>query len=142
METKGARRLRKLTWLCNEHGGAETVAAESGVSEEYLGQILKGVLLPAKADGSRSARILGDAAARKIEAAYRLGNGWFDSDEGRPALPDDLQELADAIADFDKPTERAAAVLSALTAIDLYRGRLAQREKRAPVPRKARGQAR
>lgn len=51
------------------------------MSAQSLDQILKGVLLPAKSDGSRSPRKLGDAAAHKIEDAYKLGRGWFDVDD-------------------------------------------------------------
>jgi hypothetical protein len=84
METKGERRLRKLKALCVEHGGHTAVADHVGISEQYLDQILKGVRLPTKADGTRSPRTLGDAAARKIEHVFQLGEGWFDTDEHWP----------------------------------------------------------
>lgn len=84
METKAERRLRKLKVLCAEHGGHTAIADKADVSEQYLDQILKGVLLPPKADGSRSPRTLGDAVARKIENKLNLGEGWFDTDEHWP----------------------------------------------------------
>lgn len=80
METAGQRRKRKLADLCKQHG-LEAVAAKAEVSVVYLQQILAGVKLPPKADGTRSERKLGDRAARMIEAAYNLGDGWFDTPE-------------------------------------------------------------
>ncbi len=80
METGNDRRKRKLAALVGEYGLAK-VASQAKVNPAALDQVLKGVLLPAKADGSRSARSLGDAAARRIEAAFQLGSGWFDAAE-------------------------------------------------------------
>lgn len=77
METSSERRRKKLTQLC-EQRGLKAVAERSGVSAAALDQIIKGVLLPPKKDGSRSPRSLGDEAARKIEDAEGLGRGWFD----------------------------------------------------------------
>lgn len=77
METSAERRRRKLAQLC-EQKGLRAVAARAGVSAASLDQIIKGVLLPPKKDGSRSPRSLGDDAARRIEDAERLGRGWFD----------------------------------------------------------------
>lgn len=77
METSAERRRRKLAELC-EQKGLRAVAARAGVSAGSLDQIIKGVLLPPKKDGSRSPRSLGDDAARRIEDAERLGRGWFD----------------------------------------------------------------
>lgn len=45
---------------------------------QSLDQVLKGVLLPAKADGTRTPKSLGDDAARKLEEVFKLGRGWFD----------------------------------------------------------------
>jgi hypothetical protein len=90
METAGERRRRKLRELCETHG-RETVAARSNVNPYALEQVIKGVLLPRKRDGTRSPRNLGDAAARAIEKAFNLPAGWFDAPEGAAGLdPDSL----------------------------------------------------
>lgn len=78
MEAKDTRRTRKLKQLCEENGGVRAVAERAGLGWEGLDQILKGTLLPKKADGTRSARALGDPAAEAIEDAFDLGRGWFD----------------------------------------------------------------
>lgn len=86
METSNERRRRKLELLCKREGGYRAVAERADVNPAALDQVLKGVLLPAKADGSRSPRALGDSTARAIESAYPdLGVGWFDVDD-RAAL--------------------------------------------------------
>lgn len=85
METASDRRRRKLQLLCASNGGPKGVGAKSGVSPASLDQILKGVLLPEKADGTRSPRKLGDDAARRIEDAYELPRGWFDAEDKAPA---------------------------------------------------------
>lgn len=77
METNAERRRKKLTELC-EQRGLKRVAERAGLSAASLDQIIKGVLLPPKKDGTRNPRSLGDEAARKIEDAERLGLGWFD----------------------------------------------------------------
>jgi SOS-response transcriptional repressor LexA len=77
METNAERRRRKLADLCATHG-LKAVAERSGLSAPSLDQIIKKVLLPPKKDGSRTARSLGDDAARRIEDAEGLGRGWFD----------------------------------------------------------------
>lgn len=77
METSAERRRRKLKDLCAQRG-LKAVADRAGVSAASLDQIIKGVLLPPKKDGSRTPRSLGDDAARRIEDAERLGRGWFD----------------------------------------------------------------
>jgi hypothetical protein len=78
METSDERRKRRLARLCEQYGGVREVAELSGVAWATLDQILKGTLLPAKGDGTRSPRALGDANARAIEDALLLGRGWFD----------------------------------------------------------------
>jgi len=78
METNDETRKRRLRVLCDMHGGVRQVAQQSGIAWATLDQILKGTLLPAKADGTRSPRSLGDANARAIEEAFKLGRGWFD----------------------------------------------------------------
>lgn len=86
METKDQRRKRKLELLiAATDGGMEAIAVEAKLNPAYLQQILKGSLLPAKKDGTRSPRALGDAAAEAIEDAYNLGRGWFDSPQTLPA---------------------------------------------------------
>lgn len=81
METNAERRRRKLTTLCDSRGGVEAVAEQCGLSAGGLDQIIKGVLLPLKkGDSTRSARSLGDSAARAIERALELERGWFDND--------------------------------------------------------------
>jgi len=77
METNEDRRRRKLEALIKHHG-AETVASEAGLSAAYLNQIVKRVLLPKKADGTRSPRALADDAARRIERGLGLATGWMD----------------------------------------------------------------
>lgn len=95
METNTQRRTRKLIKLC-ESSGTKNIAERSGLSVLYLDQIIKGVLLPVKKDGTRSERRLGDDAARKIEQAEGLGHGWFDQPEAENVVgnqknrPDEL----------------------------------------------------
>lgn len=79
VETNNERRKRKLAELCEIHGITD-VAKVAKLSPVYVEQILKGVKLPEKGDGSRSERALGETAARAIEEAYELGRGWFDND--------------------------------------------------------------
>jgi phage repressor protein C with HTH and peptisase S24 domain len=78
METNAERRRRKLAELCQSRG-LKAVADRADLNPATLDQIIKGVLLPPKKDGSRSPRSLGDEAARKIEDAESLGLGWFDT---------------------------------------------------------------
>ena len=85
METKDTRRKRKLGLLiAATDGGLEAIAIKAEINPAYLQQIVKGVLLPPKKDGTRSPRALGDSAAEKIEDAYKLGRGWFDSPQVMP----------------------------------------------------------
>lgn len=79
METNSERRRRKLADLCAERGIVK-VAERAGLNWQSLDQIIKKTLLPPKKDGTRSVKNLGDDAARKIEQAESLGEGWFDSD--------------------------------------------------------------
>ncbi len=81
MEKASDRRRRKLDSLCGKHG-QKAVAERAGLNPQYLTQILKGTKLPPKAGGKEQApRGLGNAACRKIEAAFGLPDGWFDNDE-------------------------------------------------------------
>lgn len=77
METNAERRRKKLADLCAQRG-LKQVAERAGLSAASLDQIIKGVLLPPRKDGTRNPRNLGDDAARKIEDAEGLGLGWFD----------------------------------------------------------------
>ena len=78
METINERRLKKLLALAESKGGLSRVAEKAGLNPATLQQIAKGTLLPAKSDGTRSKRSLGDAAVAKLEDAWELGRGWFD----------------------------------------------------------------
>jgi hypothetical protein len=78
METNDEIRKRRLEAVCKTNGGVKAVADLAGLKWEGLDQILKGTLLPLKADGTRAPRGVGDPAARAIEDAFELGRGWFD----------------------------------------------------------------
>lgn len=73
METNDERRLRKLVAICQQHGRL-VVADRAEVNEQTLYQIIERKM------GSRmkNPKQLGDDIARKIEAAFDLGRGWFD----------------------------------------------------------------
>lgn len=77
METNSERRRRKLTDIC-ANLGIKKVADRAGLNWQSLDQIIKMTPLPAKKDGSRGTKNLGDEAARKIEESEGLGHGWFD----------------------------------------------------------------
>lgn len=85
METASERRKRKLQWVIANHGGLPAVAKAANLSQAALDQILKGTLLPPKADGTQSQKGLGSAAARALEQAFSLGKGWFDAPDAAPA---------------------------------------------------------
>jgi hypothetical protein len=104
METSAERRRRKLALLCEKHG-RDFVAQKSGTNQFALEQVIKGVLLPAKKDGTRSPRNLGDAAARAIEVALDLGEGWFDAPDDVESLSVEALNLAKAY-ELMTPTER------------------------------------
>jgi hypothetical protein len=86
METNSERRRRKLTDLCAQRGITK-VAENAGLNWASLDQIIKKTLLPPKKDGTRSIKNLGDDAARKIERAEGLGEGWFDLDDETQTAP-------------------------------------------------------
>lgn len=106
METNAERRRRKLTELCNSRG-LKRVAERAGLSAASLDQIIKGVLLPPKKDGTRSQRNLGDDAARKIEDAEGLGRGWFDEP---PAIATSRVKFSTAMEDRAEFMAAAGAV--------------------------------
>jgi hypothetical protein len=78
MDTNAEIRRRRLVELCNQEGGVRVVADKAKMNWQALDQIIKKVLLPQKADGTRSPRTLGDDTARKLEEVFDLGRGWFD----------------------------------------------------------------
>lgn len=78
MDTNYEIRLRRLEQLCEREGGIRAVAEKAEMNWQALDQVLKRVLLPPKADKTRSPRALGDDAARKLEETFDLGEGWFD----------------------------------------------------------------
>jgi hypothetical protein len=99
MLTNSELRKRKLERLGVEFaqaGGLAWIADEAGVSYEYLTQIVKGVLLKPKADGTRTARSLGDKLARKIEGVCAKPIGWFDAPLDPPPLGPDSLAIAEA----------------------------------------------
>jgi len=111
METCSERRKRKLLELAQEKGGLKVLAADCGLSYGSLDQIVKGVPLPAKADGSRKERSLGDDAARSIEARYNLGRGWFDSDPASDAAaPENLEAALDVITKVLQGAEKSILI--------------------------------
>lgn len=121
METCSERRKRKLIALAEEKGGLKSLAADCDLSYATLDQIIKGVLLPRKADGTRSERALGDDTARLIETRYGLERGWFDSDDSVaaavPSLEVALRVLAEALQASSKHARLAVApLLSAMAA--------------------------
>lgn len=143
METRAERRLRKLRALCEQHqqrGGVVFVAETAGLNANTLDQVLKGALLPAKADGTRTARTVGDKAATAIEDAFKLGRGWFDADDATmptskpvPAAPQEqtvaatLDRLGELLAKADPKTRDAVAQLLMSYAQDPDQGkRIAQ----------------
>jgi hypothetical protein len=81
------------------------VAERSHTNPFALDQVIKGVLLPAKNDGTRSPRSLGDAAARSIEKAFDLPEGWFDAPEQAEGLSREAVLVAQAYEKMT-PTER------------------------------------
>lgn len=78
MDTNEEVRRRRLKQLCDANGGVRAVAAKADMHWQSLDQVIKRVLLPKKADGTQSPRALGDAAARDLERAFGLGEGWLD----------------------------------------------------------------
>jgi hypothetical protein len=78
MDTNEEVRRRRLQQLCEANGGVRAVADKADLNWQSLDQVIKGVRLPAKADGTRSPRALGTDNARTIEAAFSLAPGWLD----------------------------------------------------------------
>lgn len=116
METIAERRRRKLIALAQANGGLSRLARACDVSAASLDQVIKQTLMQPKQDGTRSAKALGDASARKIEDALHLGRGWFDAEDAisqsdapiaQPepdALLHALNVLATAISNADELT--------------------------------------
>lgn len=107
METCSERRKRKLVALASEKGGTATIAKDCGLNPATLDQIVKGVLLPPKADGTRSERSLGDDAARMIETRYELERGWFDSDEVTGMVVSESEAIVAALGVLTKALAKA-----------------------------------
>jgi hypothetical protein len=78
MDTNEEVRRRRLQQLCEANGGVRAVADKADLNWQSLDQVIKGVLLPPKKNGDRSARSLGTDNARTIEAAFSLAPGWLD----------------------------------------------------------------
>jgi hypothetical protein len=94
LETKAARRKRKLNALVAEHG-LEALASKSGLSKDYLTQVIRGYTSSfEQKGGSRSERALGDRACRAIETRYNLGAGWFDTDDEQMLTEPERELLA------------------------------------------------
>jgi hypothetical protein len=114
METCAERRKRKLLALAKEKGGVAVIASDCGMSSGALSQIAAGTLLPAKKDGERREKGLGDDAARAIEQRYGLERGWFDADDLRRPdvdLETSLEFLSSylrALSDLDRGIAQAA----------------------------------
>ena len=120
METANDRRLRKLKALIEEKGGVEAVATAASISAQSLDQILKGTLLPKKADGTRSKRSLGDAAAWEIEDAYGLGRGWFDMSDAASEFSAEARAFAkyyDGASSEQRVVFKAVAVVAGIAPI-------------------------
>lgn len=114
METNETRRIRRLKQLIDQPNvGLDTVAKAADLSPAYLDQIIKGVLLPPKKDGTRSPRHLADKAARQIETGLGLSPGWLDwpIDSVDPTLYYSLSEKEKGALEF-KINEAIAAILS------------------------------
>ena len=117
MENISDRRRRKLEALAQRFsakGGLAHIAATADVSQASLEQIIKGVLLPPKADGTRSPRSLGNSTARQIEAALKLGDGWFDAPDSAAELAPDARAIAEMFDALPMDSERAMAVRQSL----------------------------
>ena len=113
METITERRKRKLIGLAQRfiaQGGLEHIAIQADINPAHLDQIVKGVLLQPKQDGTRSARTLGNKSARKIEAAFKLGTGWFDAPDDPAGLARDALTIAQAFDALPSDTPQALAM--------------------------------
>lgn len=116
METASERRKRKLAALVKQYGLAG-VAEKSGLNAAALDQVLKGV----KPKLMKQPKALGNRAARAIEVAYKLGEGWFDTDakgDERMAFGDLNAFEAQLVTFFRQlPPEKQHDVLTALNSM-------------------------
>ena len=102
------RKLKSLALKYKAQGGLAHIAAMIEANPASLDQIVKGVLLKPKADGTRTPKSLGHATARKIEVAFDLGVGWFDSPEEAAQLAPDARAIAES---FDElPTDSPESI--------------------------------
>lgn len=93
METGPQRRKRKLIELIKQHG-VRKLAEQANLNWQSLDQIAKGVKNEPRQDGTQTEKNLGNAAARALELAWGLGEGWFDRDDlAHPAPPPTLSQL-------------------------------------------------
>ena len=113
MEPNSTLRQRKLKALAEKYkdqGGLAHIAAMIEANPASLDQVVKGTLIKAKADGTRSAKSLGHATARKIELALNLGVGWFDSPEETAKLAPDAWAIAESFNALPTDSPEALAI--------------------------------
>ena len=113
MEPNSTLRQRKLKALAEKYkaqGGLAYIAAMIEANPASLDQVVKGTLIKAKADGTRSAKSLGHATARKIELAFNLGVGWFDSPEEAAKLAPDAWAIAESFNALPTDSPEALAL--------------------------------
>ena len=113
MEPNNTLRQRKLKALALKYkaqGGLTHIAAMIEANPASLDQVVKGVLLKPKADGTRTPKSLGHATARKIEAAFGLGEGWFDSPEESAQLAPDAWAIAESFDALPKDSPESLAL--------------------------------
>ena len=107
MVTNAQLRKGKLQHLADECaglGGIMHIAVLAECNPGTLDQILKGVLLKPRQDGTRTPRSLGNALARKIERVFNMPEGWFDVPDASSGLAADAQALAEQFNDLPMQT--------------------------------------
>lgn len=104
MDTNDEVRRRRLSRLiAKTEGGLKGVAQRAGLSAQALGQLLKITHLPKKkTSDEQSRKCMGNPAARALERAYELLEGWMDW----PLEAVDY-EVYQALSDFNKATAQA-----------------------------------
>lgn len=129
-------RLENLSRIVKERGlTAHDLVRDVGGRYTYWRDLLAGE----KSFGEKIARKLED---RLNLARYSLDGARAEDANGEQQLPDDVQELADHLASYATPSERAAAVTAAWTGLDLYESRMKLRAKQASAPKKSQGRGR
>ena len=132
METNDERWRRKLTDLEREHG-LDRLAEVADMNPAYITQIIKGTKLPAKKDGSRSERSLGDTAARSIERGLSLERGWLDSDEDAVDMTAKELQLLGYFRELDESLQ--AIMLEQVRNAAEQQAKLREQFKKATAPR-------